>query len=284
MTRRLTFPLCCFAEISCILRGTLHENTSPVKVIPHSLFVTLQAFDTASLEEATMLGKVFARFVAKSPIAVMVRGTLERVLGAEQLDAWFARTAQKPYTRTGLCSTVYAVLSQVVFRIQPSVHAAYRDQAAKVGASLLSLDNTLNGIEPHPAAALVRSRAAELTPLLEQLDGARAPWLPGYRVQMSDGNGLEASQRRLQALHEVQAGPWPGKSLVISEPTPGLARAVFLCDDGHAPERSLCGEGLHTVRAGELWIADRTVCPREFLGAIDQRGAGGIIRQPEGLP
>ena len=47
-----------------------------------------------------MLGKVFARFVEKSPVSVMVRGTLERVLGAEQLDAWFARTAQKQYTRT----------------------------------------------------------------------------------------------------------------------------------------------------------------------------------------
>lgn len=54
-----------------------------------------------------MLGKVFARFVEKSPISVMVRGTLERVLGAEQLDAWFARTAQKQYTRTVLFSTVY---------------------------------------------------------------------------------------------------------------------------------------------------------------------------------
>jgi hypothetical protein len=53
-----------------------------------------------------MLGKVFARFVEKSPISVMVRGTLERVLGADQLDAWFARTAQKQYTRTVLFSTV----------------------------------------------------------------------------------------------------------------------------------------------------------------------------------
>ena len=63
-----------------------------------------------------MLGKVFDRFVEKSPISVMVRGTLERVLGASQLDAWFARTAQKQYTRTVLFSTVYDVLSQVVFR------------------------------------------------------------------------------------------------------------------------------------------------------------------------
>ena len=60
-----------------------------------------------------MLGKVFARFVEKSPISVMVRGTLERVLGAEQLDAWFARTAQKQYTRTVLFSTVYDILRGV---------------------------------------------------------------------------------------------------------------------------------------------------------------------------
>jgi hypothetical protein len=71
-----------------------------------------------------MLGKVCARFVEKSPLSVLVRGTLERVLGAEQLDAWFAWTAQKPYTRTVLFSTVYEVLSQVVFRIKPSVRAA----------------------------------------------------------------------------------------------------------------------------------------------------------------
>jgi len=35
-----------------------------------------------------------------------VRGTLERVLGAEQLDTWFARTAQKQYTRTVLFGSI----------------------------------------------------------------------------------------------------------------------------------------------------------------------------------
>ena len=103
-----------------------------------------------------MLGKVFVRFVEKSPISVMVRGTLERVLGAEQLDTWFARTAQKQYTRTVLFSTVYDVLSQVVFRIKPSVRAAYRDQAGKVGASLISLYNKRNGGETHTSAEWVR--------------------------------------------------------------------------------------------------------------------------------
>ena len=103
-----------------------------------------------------MLGTVCARFVEKSPLSVMVRGTLERVLGADQLESWFAQTAQKPYPRTVLFSTVYDILSPVVFRIKPSVRAAYRDQEEKVGAALLSLSHKLNGVETPTSAALVR--------------------------------------------------------------------------------------------------------------------------------
>jgi hypothetical protein len=126
-----------------------------------------------------MLGKVFDRFVANSPISVMVRGTLERVLGADRLDAWFARTAQQQYTRTVLFSTVYDLRSQVVFRSKPSLRAASRDHENPVGASLISVYHQLNGVETHPSAALVRSRAAELLPLIPQLEGERAPWWPG---------------------------------------------------------------------------------------------------------
>jgi hypothetical protein len=231
-----------------------------------------------------MLGKAFARFVEKSPISVMVRGTLERVLGAEQLDTWFARTAQKQYTRTVLFSTVYDVLSQVVFRIKPSVRAAYRDQEDQVGASLISLYNKLNGVETHTSAELVRYSAAVLTPLIAQLDGARVSWLPGYRVKIVDGNCLEASDRRLKALRAVPGGALPGKSLVVYEPVQGLVTDVFPCEDGHAQERSLFGAVLETVQADDLWIQDRNFCTCAFLCTIDHRGAGFITRQHAGLP
>jgi hypothetical protein len=231
-----------------------------------------------------MLGKAFARFVEKSPMSVMVRGTLERVLGAEQLDAWFARTAQKQYTRTVLFSTVYDILSQVVFRIKPSVRAAYRDHADQVGASLISLYNKLNGVETHTSAELVRYSAAALRPLIAQLDGKRSPWLPGYRVKILDGNCIEASERRLNVLREVQAGALPGKSLVVYEPTDSLVSDVFPWEDGHAQERSLLGLVLETVQADDLWLQDRNFCTCAFLCAIDSRGAGFITRQHEGLP
>src|SRR5262249_16777941 len=209
-----------------------------------------------------MLGKVFDRFVEKSPIPVMVRGLLERVLGADQLDAWFARTAQKQYTRTVLFSTVYDILSQVVFRIKPSVRAAYREQEDTVGASLISVYNKLNGVETHTSAAPVRYSATELRLLITQQDGKRAPWVAGYRVKMLDGNCIEASERRLKVLREVQAGALPGKSLVVYEPTVGLVREVFPCEDGHAHERSLLGQMLETVQAHDLWIQDQNFCTR----------------------
>ena len=231
-----------------------------------------------------MLGKVFARFVEKSPISVMVRGTLERVLGAEQLDTWFARTAQKQYTRTVLFSTVYDILSQVVLRIKPSVRAAYRDHEDTVGASLISVYNKLNGVETHTSAELVRYSAAELRPLIAQLDGERSPWLPGYRVKILDGNCIEASERRLKVLREVQAGALPGKSLVVYEPAHGLVSDVFPCEDGHAQERSLLGQVLETVQTNDLWIQDRNFCTCAFLSALDSQGAGFITRQHESLP
>jgi hypothetical protein len=62
-----------------------------------------------------MLGAVFERFVEKSPISVMVRAALERVLGADRLDRFYELTAQKQYTRDLLFSSIYDLMSQVVF-------------------------------------------------------------------------------------------------------------------------------------------------------------------------
>ena len=51
-------------------------------------------------------------------------------------------------------------MSQVVFRIQPSVHAAYRAHEAQVGTSVVSVYNKLQEIETHTSAELVRYSAA----------------------------------------------------------------------------------------------------------------------------
>ena len=103
-----------------------------------------------------MLGEVFERFVEKSPISVMVRASLERVLGADRLDLWYERTAQKQYTRDLLFSSVYDMMNQVGFCVQPSVRAAYQAQQDDIATALVSVYNKLNNLETQTAAELVR--------------------------------------------------------------------------------------------------------------------------------
>ena len=231
-----------------------------------------------------MLGEVFERFVEKSPISVMVRASLERVLGADRLDLWYERTAQKQYTRDLLFSSVYDMMNQVVFCVQPSVRAAYQAQQDAIATSLVSVYNKLNNLETHTAAELVRYSAREFTPLIAHMGGERASWLAGYRVKIVDGNCLEASEHRIKELRQAQGRALPGKSLVVYEPAQGLVTDVLPCENGHAQERSLFGPLLHTVQAGDLWIADRNFCTRAFLCDIDNRGACFITRAPRGCP
>ena len=231
-----------------------------------------------------MLGDVFERFVDKSPISVMVRAALERVLGADRLDLWYERTAQKQYTRDLLFSSVYDLMNQVVFCVQPSLRAAYQAQQDDVATSLVSVYNKLSNLETHTSAELVRYSAREFAPLISHMGGERTPWLAGYRIKIVDGNCLEASEHRIQELREAQGRALPGKSLVVYEPAVGLVTDVFPCENGHAQERSLFGALLKTVEAGDLWIEDRNFCTRAFLCDIDNRGAFFITREHRGLP
>ena len=61
-----------------------------------------------------MLGKIFERFVEKSPVSVMARGLLERVLNPKTLNEVFERVADRQYTRGLLFSVVFDLMSQVV--------------------------------------------------------------------------------------------------------------------------------------------------------------------------
>ena len=230
-----------------------------------------------------MLSAVFDRFVERSPISVMVRASLERVLGPAQLDWWYQCTAKQQYTRELLFSSVYDMMNQVVFCVQPSVRAAYQAQQDDVGTSLVSVYNKLKGLETQTSAELVRYSAREFAPLIEHMGGERAPWLQGYRVKIVDGNCIEASEHRIKALRQAKGRALPGKSLVVYEPTQGLVTDVFPCEDGHAQERSLFGSLLKTVKPRDLWIEDRNFCTRDFLCEVDNRGAFFATRQHLGL-
>ena len=101
------------------------------------------------------LNPILDRFAERTPIPVMARSVLERCLNAQQLDAWFETVAEEQYTRNLLFSTVFDLMTEVVFRQQPSVNAAYQARSADIGVSVSSVYNKLNGLEPAVTAGVV---------------------------------------------------------------------------------------------------------------------------------
>ena len=219
----------------------------------------------------------------KSPIPVMVQILLERTLSPDKLNRIFESTATNQYTRKLLFSTVFEIMSLVIFKTQPSIKAAYTEQGKSIGVSITSLYNKLNGISIETSSELVRSTAKENEEIIERLGGGCEPLLPGYRVKMLDGNCIEATEHRIKVLRDTKAGALPGKSLVIYDPALQIATDVFPCEDGHAQERSLLKEVLPTVDENDVLVMDRNFCVRLFLLNIIVRGGFFICREHKGL-
>ena len=230
-----------------------------------------------------LLGPLFDRFADDSPVSVMVRGSVEYALTATALDELFERRAERQYTRALLFSRIVDLMAWVVTGVRKSVHAAYQATAPEAAVSLTAVSNKLSGIEPAPAAERVRHTAGRLAPVVQELGGTAAAWLPGYRTRIRDGNHLAATEHRLRETRGNAAAPLPGQALVVYEPALGLVTDAFPCEDGHAQERCLLDQVLATLRERDLWLADRNFCVRAFLLAVVSRGAFFVIRQHEGL-
>ncbi len=151
-------------------------------------------------------------------------------------------------------------MTGVVICSYPSVHAAYQHSQDVIGVSVKSVYDKLNGIETGISAGLVLFAADESAPVITELGGAQAPWLPGYRVKLLDGNCIEAGEHRIGELRELAAGALPGKFLVVYDPVLRIPIDVFPCEDGHALERSLLGDVSATVAENDVWVADRNFC------------------------
>lgn len=231
-----------------------------------------------------MLNPVFERFAEKSPLSVIARGMMERVLNPEQLDQWFDRTAKEQYTKDLLFSSVFDIMSQVVCGNRASVNAAYQASKDEIGVSITSVYNKLNAMEANTSAELVRYAAGQVCPVIEKLQGKCTAPLGGYRVKLLDGNCIEKSEHRIKELRHVAAGPLPGKSLVVYDPLMRVPVDVFPCEDGHAQERCLLDAVLLTVAPKDAWIAERNFCTAEFTCGIDSRGACFIIREHKKYP
>ena len=226
-----------------------------------------------------MFSEVLDRFVVKSAVPVMFRGTLENAVAPELLDKVFANTARRQRCGELLFSSVVDLLAVVATGSRKSVNDAYQARKEEFTVSVTSVYNKLNGTETEVCRQMVRQTATRMAEVVKQLAPRREPTLVGYRTKILDGNHLAATEHRIQELRTVAAGPLPGHALVVLEPDRMLATDVFPCEDGHAQERSLLPQVLKTAEAKDLWIADRNFCTTGFLFGIAEGGAAFVIRQ-----
>ena len=92
-----------------------------------------------------ILSDVFERFSQDSPLSVMAQGLMVNALSPRIVDQLFDDVAQKQYTNKLLFSTIVDLMSVVVCRIRPSIHAAFQARAETVGATIDAVYDKLDG-------------------------------------------------------------------------------------------------------------------------------------------
>ena len=231
-----------------------------------------------------MVSAIFRKFMDKTPMSVMARGLVERILNPQILDKWFEGISNLQYTRQLLFSSIFEMMSMVVCGVHPSIHSAYQSKRDKISVSIKSVYNKLNGMETTTSSALVSYSASEAESLIKELGGGLENPLPGYRIKLLDGNCIEASEHRIKELRGISSGALPGKSLVVLDPVLRIITDVFPCEDGHTQERALLREVSGSIQANDVWIGDRNFCIRGFIGIIVRKSAFFILRQHGNLP
>jgi IS4 transposase len=218
------------------------------------------------------------RFSEQAPVAVMARLGLQRAISADWVNQVFEEHSKTQYTRELLFSTVVELMSLVVLGLRPSLHAAAQ-KMSELPVSLTALYDKVNRVEPTVVQALVSGSAERLAPVMTPLRKGVAPWLPGWRVRIVDGNHLPASEKRLAPLRGFRGAALPGHSLVVFDPDVGLVVDVVPCEDGHASERGLLATALEAATSGDLWIGDRHFCTAPAIRLATARGAAVLFRE-----
>lgn len=226
-----------------------------------------------------VLHEIFGPFIEGSPVSVMFRATLERVLAPQKLNRIFRETAVKQRERDLLFSTCVDLMALVVARIRKTVHTAYQARAEEIPVTLTPLYHKLAGVETVVSERLVRDTAADWVQVRDELPAPRPEVLSGYDVRILDGNYLAGTQHRLKELRTWGAAAWPGMSVCVLDPQRELIAAVVLHEDGHANERALIERIWDQVAAGQCWVGDRNFCTFPLMFGLKDRDASFIVRQ-----
>jgi hypothetical protein len=139
-----------------------------------------------------VIGVVVTYCVEQSPVPVMARLALQRILDSEWVDALFEGECGAQYTRE-LFSTTVELMSVVAIGLRPSVPVAAK-ACKDLPVSVQKLYDKIRRTLPHLVRALVQQSAARLGEVLIPMMKDKAPTVSGHRLRVVGGNHLPASE------------------------------------------------------------------------------------------
>jgi hypothetical protein len=230
-----------------------------------------------------MPSEIFRAFIAGSPVCVMFRAILERIMSPRKMDAIFAKAAVRQKERELLFSSCVDLMALVVAKVRKSVNAGYKARAEQFHVGVRSVYDKLAGIEPQVSERMVAATAAEMKAAMRPIKLRELTPLEGYDVRVLDGNYLSGTQHRLKELRELGAAALPGMALCVFDPQCGLIEDVIAHEDGHANERALVERVLPKVVPEQCWVADRNFCVFSFLFGVAARQAFFVVRHHQNV-
>jgi IS4 transposase len=230
-----------------------------------------------------VMDAVVERCMEQSPVTVMARLALQRVLTPEWVDELFERQRGAQYTRELLFSTTVELMAVVAVGLRPSLHAAAK-ACRDLPVSVQALYDKIRGTASDLVRALVQGSACRLGEVRQYMLGERPCMVPGYQLRIVDGNHLPASEKRLKPLRGFRGAALPEQTLVVYDPDRDLVVDLLPDEDGHAQERTLMQTLQEQAQPGQLWIADRNFSTRAILSRWQDKGSGFIVREHSRTP
>lgn len=226
-----------------------------------------------------MIQTLLDRFTREAPVAVMVRAMLANVWSDQKIDDIFRGAAVRQKDGELLFSTVINLLHLAVFKMKPSLHAAYKSRHEEVGVSIAAVYDKLAGAELAVSRQLVKQTAASMRDIHDALGTPLRVILPGYEVRILDGSHLRATERRLDVHRMLNGAPLPGQALVVLDPQRQLIVDMYPDECGHKQERLILHELINELEAGIVWYADRNFCTSAFLQEISLAKSWFVVRR-----
>ena len=207
-----------------------------------------------------MLVDVIERFSKEAPTAMLFRGLFARVFSDERMDEIFRDHKERQVESDILFSSLIHLLTPVVIRSKPSVHASYLEQEKHLGVSKQAVYDKLQGVEPTVSAALVGVPAAELAKVIIQAKATKPDPVPGYHTYVIDGKRLDGTEHRLEETRRMKSSPLPGTVLAMLDTRLEMFVDVACDPDAYACERKVVLPLLENLEKGALYLADRNFC------------------------